>query len=361
MNEGTLKQVDKKEIYTGIDICKLISSVLVVLLHTIETSEFYSCEVKFVITRFAVPFFFITSGFFFCKGLMKSDNKKSYFIKYEKNLIKIFIIWGIIIYSPFVVYEYIRSNPTASPLRIILLLFRRIFVIGPGPFWYLVALFWAIAFIYLLYTKKWDNKFLVFSIVFGLILEIIYTCFRGLLSDAPGFNYFYKAVYFVFSWEYNFIMYGIPFAGIGYLIYKKNINLPKKYCVLIFVLSTLLRIFEYNLLLIIKSETFWQNNSISIFFIVQAVSFFLFAKQWKPKISAERSLTIRQLSSFIYFLHAIVLYNIIDDIIGKHISWPIFSPAFIAPKWIVTLLICFLVFLIIKKINNKYLNVLINA
>lgn len=61
--------MEKKEqkIYSGIDLFKLVAAVLIVVLHAIETTSWYSNEVKFVITRFAVPFFFIASGFFSLK------------------------------------------------------------------------------------------------------------------------------------------------------------------------------------------------------------------------------------------------------------------------------------------------------
>lgn len=85
-------QGTKKEMYTGIDLFKLIAAFLIVLLHSVETSDFYASGIKYVFTRFAVPFFFITSGYFFSKGLHKASEKRNYFFKYEKTLIKLFVI-----------------------------------------------------------------------------------------------------------------------------------------------------------------------------------------------------------------------------------------------------------------------------
>ncbi len=50
--------------YTGIDLFKLIATVLVVLLHAVETSAWYPREIKFVFTRLAVPFFLCFPVFF---------------------------------------------------------------------------------------------------------------------------------------------------------------------------------------------------------------------------------------------------------------------------------------------------------
>lgn len=351
--------ISKKKIYSGIDIFKLISAFLILLLHCVETTDYFPCEVKFVITRFAVPFFFIASGFFFYSGLDHSENKQSYFWKYEKNIAKLYLVWALIIYLPFEIVSYIKMNPGASPIKIVLLLFRRFFVIGAGPYWYLLALMLSAACLFIIYKIKKD-RLLYFLIVFGLILEVLYSCFNGLLGNVFPINWFYKATYFVFSWEFNFIMYGIPFMGIGYLISKHGLTLSVKASTIVFISATLLRVFEYNTPYIFPGD-FWKNNQISIAFIFQAVAFFMLAKELNINIRKETSLTIRQLSSFIYFLHAIVLYDILNPLLAQITDWPIYSGWFIPIKMVMVLIPCCVLFTVIKKINNKHLNLLING
>ena len=150
------RELQSRTIYNGLDVFKVIAAVFVVLLHAIETTDYFFCGIKFVFTRFAVPFFFITSGFFFYKGLSKAENKKAYFLKYEKNLLKIFFVWGVLIYSPITVITYLQEYPDVGITKFCFLLFRRIFVIGSGPYWYLIALIWATAFLYFCYSKKKD-------------------------------------------------------------------------------------------------------------------------------------------------------------------------------------------------------------
>ena len=88
-----MSRLTSKKLYSGIDLFKLIASILVVLLHAIETTDFIAKEVQFVFTRFAVPFFFITSGFFFYKGLTRTKSPREYFWKYEKQLLLLFVVW----------------------------------------------------------------------------------------------------------------------------------------------------------------------------------------------------------------------------------------------------------------------------
>ena len=348
----------EKKIYSGIDICKLIASILVVLLHSVETTAWIPCEIKYVCTRFAVPFFFIASGFFYFIGLKRSQDSKQYFINYEKNLLLFLVVWSMI-YLPFEIKAYIQNNPGAGWLKITFLLFRRFLVIGAGPYWYLLALIISAAVIFLIYQSK-KEWILIIWICLGLLLEFVYSSLNGILSGFFLYDYFYKAIYFVFSWEFNFIMYGVPFMGIGLLISKHNLRLSFRKAITIFILATLVRVLEYQMPRLIPS-VFWEHNQISLAFIVQAIAFFMLAKEWQINISKQRSLTIRQLSSFIYFLHAIVLYEVLNPLLTRFTDWPIYEGWFIPIKLSMVLIPCILLFMVIKKINNKYLNVLING
>lgn len=348
----------ERKLYSGLDIGKLIASVLVVLLHAVETSAWVPAGVKFIATRFAVPFFFITSGFFFYNGLKKASDHKRYFIAYEKNLIKILIVWELI-YLPFTIHTYLEKYAGVSTIRFIFLLLRRIIVIGAGPYWYLVSLIWAAAFLYICFYHD-NKKILISGIIIGLGLEISYSCFQGVLSPFRIFSLIFRVTYVIWSFEANFLMFGIPFMGIGYLLAQKNVTIPIKVSIAVFLLTTVLRILEYELPHILPGA-FWQENSISLAFIVQAIAFFLWMKEWTPPIKGAASLTIRQLSSCIYYTHMIFLYEIIDPLMDRYTSLPTYHGIMVFPKVIVTLLMCLLFFAVIKKINNKHLMILING
>lgn len=350
----------KKNIYSGIDVFKAIAALLIVILHTIETTDYFACGIKFVFTRFAVPFFFIASGFFFCRGLSNAEDTKKYFCQYQKNILKIFLIWGIVIYGPFTIVSYISNNSTAKWFEIMGLLIRRMLIIGAGPYWYLIALFWSTFFIYLCHMKKKEG-ILIFGIVVGLILELVYACFQGILSEIAIFGYFFKAIYVIFSWEFNFLMYGIPFVGIGYFLFKKDVHFDKKNLVSIFVIATIMRIVEYRLPVYFPNLSFWESNEISFAFIIQAIAYFGLAKELRFNISKEKSLGLRQWSSCVYFSHAIVLYNLLNPLLNKFTEWPIYAPEFIVVKVIVVTIICTIFFLIVKKANNQHLKILING
>lgn len=278
------------------------------------------------------------------------------------NILKIFVIWALIIYLPFTIKGYAEKYLYEGGIGVVkffLLLFRRVFVIGSGPYWYLIALMLSAAFIYICFNRKSDSL-LKAGIIIGFILEIAYSCFQGILSNIKVFGLLFKVIYAVWSWEYNFLMFGIPFMGIGYLICKKNISWTAKGSVTVFFISTLIRIFEYNLPVLFPSD-FWNNNAISFAFIPQALAYFLLAKNIKLNWSKEKSINVRQLSSCIYFSHAIFLYEFLNPFLDTYTGLPVYADRMIVWKVIITLLCCLVLYVIVKMINNKHLNILING
>lgn len=358
MLRRTEGNVSAKKLYGGIDFCKLFAAVLVVLLHSVETDNIYAVGVQYVFTRFAVPFFFITSGFFFYSGLEAARDKKGYFFRYEKKLLKLFIFYGVILYGPITVFDYIKNNPDASKIKILLLIIRRVFVIGSGAYWYFVALIISVAFLYLCYSKGW-NVFWIISIILGLLLEVGYTCFQGMASQNFIWRSINNIIYYVFSWEFNFISYGIPFVGLGGLIYKHKLEISKKVAVYLFLFSSVLRVLEYGMPYFFRNSSFWQENNITIAFIPQAIAFFFIGKGLNgyPRYSKD----MRQASTFIYLVHWILLYNIIDPIMKNYLGINIYTSSVIPLKFLVTLGCCMILFCILKRINNKYTNFLVGG
>lgn len=357
-NQIELQAEGNKKTYRGIDVCKLLCAILVVVLHAIESSSWYANEVKFVFTRFAVPFFFIASGFFFTLRLEHAEDKKKYFIHYEKRIIITYFIWACVIYLPFEIMSYISNNPESSFLKIVLLLVRRYLFIGPGPYWYLLALFLSIAFLFFCQAHKLD-KLLIFFSIFGMTVEIAYTGFRDVLSQYSIFNLAFKGIYFLFSFEFNFIMFGIPFVSVGYYIAQNNITWAKGKSVIIFLIATVGRFIEYNLPILNRDP---NGAQFSVCFIFQAIALFLLAKEVHCKsLKTDVFRTIRQLSSTIYFIHSIILYEILNPIITSLTKLPVYADWMIAPKVIITLVLSCLFYYAIRKIDNRHLNYLING
>ena len=74
---------DQVKTYKGIDFFKFIFALLIVYMHTYCFDGGPVGEwIKGVLSAVGVPFFFIASGFFFGKGLKKTDVPKEYLRRY---------------------------------------------------------------------------------------------------------------------------------------------------------------------------------------------------------------------------------------------------------------------------------------
>lgn len=64
----------KDKNYDMVDLCKFIACICIVCIHTAAFSDFVSGGYYYIsscIFRIAVPFFFVTSGFFYGKKLIR--------------------------------------------------------------------------------------------------------------------------------------------------------------------------------------------------------------------------------------------------------------------------------------------------
>ena len=149
--------------YSGIDIAKLICAVMVIAIHTQPFSQYVWIDRGAgVITRLAVPFFFVSTGFF----LDFSDANKVR--KYIIRLFALYAIWTII-YLPF------------SSLSV-----RSLLLTGVVEhLWYLPA---AILAVFLAFIVRAPKKALAISYLLMLIGTLLST-YLTVLSDVVGGGY----------------------------------------------------------------------------------------------------------------------------------------------------------------------------
>lgn len=337
--------MEKKNI-VGIDLFKLIAAILVVILHGIGNYFGEAGEIlKTIICPIAVPFFFISSGYFFGRGLNRNKSEmKEYFIKYEKNLVKMYIVWSII-GIPFMINLYYKLYNGNLPY-IFLLMIRNVFFSGTfGIYWYLLAMIGASILIYFFVSK---NKIkLMYILSFGFFLfGIAYAGCQEALGNNPIFYYLFKLTWIVFSCERNFLMVGWFYMSIGYYFSTRNIEMRASVAVLLFFIFTGLKFGEYYLNL----SGLFGGNSISIMHSLQAVSYFLIAINLQLNSLSKYSKIMRELSSTIYFTHFLFIDIIDPNQVGNTII-----------TLVIVLFLCLSFYFLIKKINNKKLNILINA
>ena len=121
----------------------------------------------------------------------------------------------------------------------------------------------------------------------------------------------------------------------------KLLNIKTNKLSLITIISFILLIIE---VLFLKNKSFADDRSMYLSFIIFIPSLFILFTKFK---SNKNTITIRNLSTGIYFMHCICLTLLRFIIFNNYILY------------ITTIIICTIILLILYKFNNKYLNYLI--
>lgn len=163
-----------------------------------------------VITYSGVPFFFITSGFFFKKGLMKNGHSIEYLRRYAWRVGKMYLAWSIITLPvSWLCIEWGHSD-YSTPLKIVYL-FRMFFFSGScGIYWYLLALFVCCFIIYYFSVRKksiWLYLIAALLFIIGVIYDSPYN--NGNICLVVDYNFkrgtltgFFSALAFCFITYY---------------------------------------------------------------------------------------------------------------------------------------------------------------
>lgn len=246
-----------KKKYASIDIVKYISALLVVCVHTFpfyEISPLFNTYWIQTICRLAVPFFFTSSGFFFFRK-WNEDNEvnEQNLIRYEKRLLKIYLIWTLI-YLPYTIYDYAHAG--FSVLNIISYL--RDFLLNGSYYhlWFLPALMLATALVSYGYKKlglKNTLKACLITYIIGYFINV----YAPIWEMIPGVSFVYSFFIKVFTTARNGIFFGPIFVFIGLLLSRTK-RLPKKISMIGFFVSFVVLVLEvtlYNLFGILRDVT----------------------------------------------------------------------------------------------------------
>lgn len=199
----------EKKDYPAVDCFRLIAAILVVTIHTsplLDISEAADFVLTRVISRVAVPFFFMTSGFFTLSRYENDGRKLKAFIK------ETLIIYGIsvLIYLPVNIYSGYFQENNKLPLILKDIIFDGTFY----HLWYLPAAALGAAISFFL-IKKFAFKGALIAAgilyVFGLFGDSYY----GIIEKIPWLRAFYRQIFYVTDYTRNGIFYAPIFFVTG--------------------------------------------------------------------------------------------------------------------------------------------------
>ena len=296
--------VDKKQYY-AIDIAKFISALLVICIHTgplLDINKDANFVLVQIISRIAVPFFFLASGFLLFEKLdihrEWNDYENIRILKqYIARIAKLYILWTIL-YLPFT-YVVLHAQDGIR-IDMILRYVRDFFFTGSFyHLWFLPALMLSVVVAYILIMKVRIAKALCIALVL-YIIGMFGNVYPTILEQIPVIDLIWKVYEGIFATTRNGLFFGTIFIVIGAYFANQSIYLRRPFVIVGFLLSLVLLFVECYT---IKFAGFMSDMASMYIMLIPCVSLlFLWLVRYrlqKKKIYK----TMRQMSLLIYVSH----------------------------------------------------------
>jgi surface polysaccharide O-acyltransferase-like enzyme len=272
----------------GIDLFRLIGAFFIMCLHTSYGSlnqEYVDC--LRLISRWAVPFYFMATGFFLGP---KFENNTLDFKRIEKNvsmLISILIVSSII-YLPI---AYRNGDNINSIINILTGSYFHLWFIGALIIGYIFI--W-----YLFYLKK--SKNLPYISVFILLLALFTDSYDQLFN---------------LNYSLSSLLLSIPFMHIGIILSKKETNLiSNKLLIGLVLLGFVIQFIEAELFLKLFNYNKYTHQFL-IGTLVTAVPLFILSS--KINLKENRFSKWGKKHSLIIYLYHPIIYEIMRVVLNK--------------------------------------------
>ncbi|WP_165970981.1 acyltransferase family protein [Peribacillus frigoritolerans] len=127
------------------------------------------------LSRFAVPFFFVASGYLFGNKIINTRESVGYFKRYVIKIFKIYVCW-LIFYTIYAVLVIYLSD--SNVLQKLMQYFdeftvMNLFYFGKGTsgyqLWFLTSLIWSIIILFIFYRLKKINVLLTLSFILNIL------------------------------------------------------------------------------------------------------------------------------------------------------------------------------------------------
>ncbi|WP_191562578.1 acyltransferase [Metabacillus idriensis] len=200
----------------AIDFIKFFAIFAVVVIHTFPLDSQIALFILDNLSRFAVPFFFVASGYLFGIKIIKNRESVVYFKRYVIKIVKIYVCWLIFytIYDVLVIYQS-HSNVHQKLMKYFdEFTMLNLLYFGKGTsgyqLWFLTALIWSIIILFIFFRLKKLNVLLTLSFIlniiglFGQSYSIFYKISIN-TRDAIFFGLFYTTLGFFFAYHSQFM------------------------------------------------------------------------------------------------------------------------------------------------------------
>ncbi|WP_419880847.1 acyltransferase [Peribacillus sp. B-H-3] len=314
----------------AIDYIKFYSIFAVVVIHTFPLDHLAGFYMLDALSRFAVPFFFMSSGYLFGRKITRSKSTETYFIKYLMKLLSIYALWFLFycIYDISVLFMTHHGAEATDDILHYLDDFALLDLLyyGKGTsgyqLWFLPALVWSIFILYIFFRLKKIHLLILASLILNL---------AGLLGQS--YTMFYKMP----IPTRDALFFGLFYSTLGFFIasHKDKINKKRmaiKIYVLLFSCFAVLQVIEAYLL---DRKLSGSHGEYFISTIFLTASLFIFVLQYNQhgknlfvtKIGAD-SLGIYVIH--VFFLNLVNLYLQTAGLkMSENFIWSLFETLFV--------------------------------
>lgn len=279
---------------TGIDWLRLAAAILVIAIHTSPLADFNETG-DFILTRvlarIAVPFFFITSGYFLLSRYHDSDRKLRHFLK------KTGWIYGasILLYLPLNFRNGYFSQSQLLPE----LLKDLIFDGTMYHLWYLPASMLGMLIAWKLVEKLDFSKGLVMALLLYLV-GLFGDSYYVVAEKLPLLKAFYDRLFELFNYTRNGLFFAPVFLMLGGFIADERRKLSFVEAGVGFFISLGLLLAEA---LILHRHGFQRHDSMYVFLLPAMYFLFHLVLLWKGR----RIPLLRPVSLVVYLIHPLVI------------------------------------------------------
>ena len=303
--------------YNSIDLVKFIMSVCIIEYHTWPYFGMENAIGKGLYYSFfalALPFFFISSGFFLANSLDDDFCSERNFKIVKTGMLrylKLYLIWTAV-YLPITVCHFVD---TGTPVvRALLSFIRGVAVLGfnynSWQMWYLLSTVYALLMIMVCMKYKLDRKYVLIIGVFALVMMLVFDYLRDSLNSQISF------IALMAKLTEKTVSSGKMFMGLFYIpvgIYLQRHPLSKRTAWIVFSVSFIVTVF-------LNTQTLQ-----SVADVPKGIAFFELVRNAELQDSKIYSYC-RKLSSINYFLHMFIFTLYYMIVYGEKVQgWDCFA------------------------------------
>ena len=278
----------QKELFTGLDVGKLIAAVLIIILHTHPLAPVKNADYWLTgFCRIAVPFFFITSSFlfFFNNGDIR---------RYITRILILYAVW-FVIEAPLTYYRFFILPDRTLPFKVLLFL-RGLFINSTFyASWYLTASWQAMLIVW--WLSKKIGRFGLWAIgILCFVSALPGTMWYGLIAGTPARNHYW--LYNMMFCPANSFIIAIPYCILGRELANHRFRPSKKWTQRLLVFAILFSAFE---LWICRSSYWMTDVFLGLLFICPLLVRLLTDTSFG--LAYKYSKCIRSVSTLLYLCH----------------------------------------------------------